>query len=99
MHDNGFYQMSPAFTAKGLESIRGSIKRGLANAEKNEIEVQKGNTLLNSRQTLLSGQDPTEVSSDLLRLLCCVLMTTTLPRLPNTFWRWSTPRTRRVTTS
>ena len=35
-------KLVPWFTAKGLESIRGSIKRGLANAEKNEIPCTEG---------------------------------------------------------
>jgi len=66
MQDNGFYQMSPAFTAKGLESIRRNIKSQIGKAEKNEVELQKSNTLMQNRQTLLTGQDPTAVTSDLL---------------------------------
>ena len=66
MRQNGFTQLSSQFTAKGMEQIRKDILKGQAAAEKNEIEIQKGETLLRSRQTLLQGTDPVAVAADLL---------------------------------
>ena len=66
MKQNGFTQLSSQFTAKGMDRIRKDILKGQAAAEKNEIEMQKGETLLRSRQTLLQGTDPVAVAADLL---------------------------------